>query len=209
MRFGIFWRNSLFAASVGAGMSPTFNSVVWHAAAWFCLMGTASHAQRAPTSDLVAEFGLKGQRALKDKDLLPHLALRIEPRLANRPQRKGFTIVLYRDNAVHAEWTDAGGRHKTLDVPMGHLYTLDIRHPDAIRKVFQMDTRGIRHSRGLTCEVNLPVRPNTRPLTWSQELAASMPLSVVWFDAERNLFDMNPYLHQQSVAEVKRQWSKR
>lgn len=191
------------------GMPSPFSIAIRCAVAWFCLIGTTGHAQRMPASHLASEFGLKGQRMLKDKNLLPHLALRIEPRLANRPQRKGFTIVLFRDNEIHAEWTDTGGRHQSLDVPMGHVYTLDIRHPDAIRKVIQIDTRDLRHSRGLTCEVNLPLRHTARPLTWAQELVMSMPLSVVWFNPERNLFDMNPYLHQQNVADVKRQLSKR
>ena len=39
-----------------------------------------------------------------------------------------------------------------------------------------------------------------------EELILIPPHSAVWFDRKRNLFNINPYLHQQSIADVKRQY---
>ena len=87
------------------------------------------------------------------------------------------------------------------------VITLDIRHPEAYRKVIQVDTSDMLQSRRLNCEVNLHLRPVLHKPTFDEELILAPPLSVVWFDRKRNLFNVNPYLHQQSVADVKRQLS--
>ena len=132
----------------------------------------------------------------------PMLNLRLEPLLSSRSLRKGFDILIHQDNQPWIELKNQGSRKVNTSVPMGHLYTLDVRHKDAHRKVFQIDTRGIRATRFLSCEVDLVVRKFESCMTQEQEWWLSMPLSVTYFDKERNLFSMNPYSHHKCIKET-------
>ena len=68
--------------------------------------------------------------------------------------------------------------------------------------MFQIDTRGIRATRFLSSEVDLVVSGFQSCMTQEQELWLSMPLSVTYFDKERNLFSTNPYSHHKCMKET-------
>lgn len=163
---------------------------------------TKACAQGMLDSKAPHPLSLEEVQMIKETAPHPMLNLRIEPMLSSRSLRKGFDILIHQDNQPWIELQDQGSRKIDTSVPMGHLYTLDVRHKDAHRKVFQIDTRGIRATRFLSSEVDLVVSGFQSCMTQEQELWLSMPLSVTYFDKERNLFSMNPYSHHKCMKET-------
>lgn len=163
--------------------------------------------QNLPGGNHKNQFLPGGQKLLRNKRNAPKLELQIEPQLEHRRKRKGFSIHVHGNNETHFILHDVGGLKVQIELPIGPLYTSDIRHPKAYRKIIQLDTSDMLHSRRLHCKVNLHLRSMLQKPTFKEELILSPPLSVVWFDRKRNLFNVNPYFHQQSVADVKRQRS--
>lgn len=131
------------------------------------------------------------------------LTLTVLPSIESASMRRGFHIEVHQDNALWASNDHRGRRAARYSLPPEHLYTLSVRHPMAYRKVIQLDTRGLNQQVQLDCLVDLILRTQTDTLTFEEELILDMPLSVVWFDTERNLFRHDPYLHSDGIERLR------
>ena len=96
--------------------------------------------QNLPGGNHKNQFLPGGQKLLRNKRNAPKLELQIEPQLEHRRKRKGFSIHVHGNNETHFILHDVGGLKVQIELPIGPLYTSDIRHPEAYRKIIQLDT---------------------------------------------------------------------
>jgi hypothetical protein len=142
-------------------------------------------------------------KLLKESDHGPQLRLRIHPTVAGAALRRGFEITVHRDNDLLEVIKPKGKSAARISLSHDHVYTLEVQHEAAYRKVIQWDTRGLDRQFQLDCHVDLFLRPNLEDLTFEDELTLSMPLSVVWYDEKRNLFRHDAYLHHDGIERLR------
>ena len=117
--------------------------------------------------------------------------------------RKGFSITIHQDNELWCHITRTGRKPRVLMLPPGHLYTVELNHDVAYGKVIQFDADGLDQFIQLDCDIDLMLRPSTGRIPFEDQLILSMPLSVVWFDAKRNLFRHDAYLHDDGIEQLR------
>ena len=143
------------------------------------------------------------QMLLKESKRGPHLQLSVHPTVEGASLRRGFEIVVHRDNDLFEVVKPRGKKTVQLSLSGGHVYTVDVQHEAAYRKVIQWDTRGLNREFKIESEFNLFLRPDLDSLTFEDELALSMPLSVVWYDEKRNLFRHDAYMHGDGIERLR------
>ena len=117
--------------------------------------------------------------------------------------RRGFNIRIHQDNALWASLQRKGRKPYTFKLPPGHLYTLEVCNEAAYKKVIQIDTEGLNSPLQLNCDIDLMLRPSLEPLSFEDKLLLDMPLSIVWYDAKRNLFRHDAYLHTDGINQLR------
>ncbi|MGB0171633.1 MAG: hypothetical protein ACPF8Y_06600 [Flavobacteriales bacterium] len=143
------------------------------------------------------------QQLLCESQESPTLTLMVTPSLAGAKIRKGFQLEVHQDNHLFETVLHRGKRPARFHLLSEHLYTLVVAHPAGFQKVIQFDTEGLEQHIQVDCQVDLFVRPNLNPLTFDDELVLSTPLSVVWYDAESNLFRHDPHLHHGGIEQLR------
>lgn len=131
------------------------------------------------------------------------LTLSILPTIESATVRKGYEVLLHQDNLLWSNIRPKGNRPITFKLPPDHLYTLEVHHDAAYRKVIQFDTDGLDQFIALECAIDLMLKPELDSLTFEDELILSTPLSVVWFDPKRNLFRHDAYLHGDGIERLR------
>jgi hypothetical protein len=131
------------------------------------------------------------------------LELSIVPTIENAALRRGFQIQVHQDNALWEQVQHRGRRAVRFRLPPNHLYTVELSHNSAFRKVIQFDTDGLETAMELECHIDLMLRPDLSELSFEDELLLSTPLSVVWFDEKRNLFRHDAYMHGDGIEQLR------
>jgi len=143
------------------------------------------------------------QKLMRESTEGPQLELVVRPTIEGAIVRKGFSILVHQDNALWASLERKGRKPYTFNLPPGHLYTLQVSNEAAYKKVIQIDTDGLDHPLQLNCDIDLMLRQSMEPLSFEDQLLVDMPLSVVWFDAKRNLFRHDAYLHNDGINQLR------
>ena len=146
--------------------------------------------------------GWKQQLMLEAKEE-PRLALSVIPTVESATIRKGYEILLHQDNALWSHIRPRGNRPIEFKLPPDHLYTLEVHHEAAFRKVIQIDTEKLDRFIALECAIDLMIKPQLDSLSFEDELVLSTPLSVVWYDSKRNLFRHDAYLHGDGIERLR------
>ena len=143
------------------------------------------------------------QQLLRESKANPTWILTVTPSLEGAQFRKGFRLEVHQDNHAFDTVWHRGKRPARFHLPPGHLYTLVVAHPAGFRKVIQFDSHGLERPMQLDCQVDLILRPSLDPLTFDDELVLSTPISVVWFDEQRNLFRHDAHLHRDGIEQLR------
>lgn len=169
------------------------------------LMVLASMAGVASGQGVMGVPGSPGwtQELLRESRQGPLLELVVQPLIESATLRRGFEVTVHQDNAPWAGILHGGRRPVRFHLPPGHLYTLEVGHPLAYRKIIQFDAQDLDRHLRLECDIDLMLRPTTDPLTFEDELILSTPLSVVWYDGKRNLFRHDAYLHDDGIERLR------
>lgn len=133
----------------------------------------------------------------------PQLKLFIHATVEGESDNEEFKIRVHKDNQPWCTVQRKGNRPFQFKVPSGHLYTVEVSHEAAYQKVIQCDTQGLDRPMKLHCDIDLMYKGDHDQLTFDDELLLSMPLSVVWFDKKRNLFQHDAYLHNEGIAHIR------
>ena len=131
------------------------------------------------------------------------LLLTVMPTVEGTALRKGFYITVHQDNAPWSSLEHTGRKPLDFILPSGHLYTIEVTHAAAYKKVIQFDTQEMDQPIQLECGIDLMLRPDLEKLTFEDQLILSMPLSVVWYDPKRNLFRHDAYLHGDGIERLR------
>ena len=143
------------------------------------------------------------QQLIQEAKEGPLLALSVIPTIESATVRKGYEILLHQDNDLWSHIRPRGKQPIAFKLPPNHLYTLEVRHEAAYRKVIQIDTDKLDRFIALDCAIDLILKPELDSLSFEDELVLSSPLSVVWFDSKRNLFRHDAYLHGDGIERLR------
>ena len=143
------------------------------------------------------------QQLIRESNEGPQLELIVRPLIEGTVVRKGFSIRVHQDNTLWTSLQRNGRKPYTFKLPPGHLYTLEVSHDAAYKKVIQIDTKTLNRPLQLDCDIDLMLRPNMDPLSFEDKLHLDMPLSIVWFDSKRNLFRHDAYLHTDGINQLR------
>lgn len=131
------------------------------------------------------------------------LTLSLLTRVQGARLGRGYHIEVFEGNQALLEFHGNGRRRHDIQLKTAALFTIRVSHPFGIPKVIQIDARNLHQAHRLECVMDLLLNTELEPLTFADSLQFDIPLSVVWFDAKRNLFRHDTNTHHDGIKQVR------